>query len=108
MNHLPTCKHGKPNGSNCKYCKRESNAFVNIANQAPDPNAKAVFKEQVGGDHYKNMKIQPAEFIHANDIGFFEGNAIKYLSRWHLKNGIEDLKKAIHFIEMLIDLESNK
>lgn len=61
---------------------------------------------QVGGSHYKDMKIQPVEFIHANGIGYFEGCAIKYLSRWRKKNGIEDLKKAQHFIQLLIDLES--
>lgn len=60
---------------------------------------------QVGGQHYKKMKIQPIEYVHANNIGYFEGTAIKYLSRWKDKGGIEDLKKAIHFIELLITLE---
>lgn len=60
---------------------------------------------QEGGNHYKDMKIQPAEFIHANNIGYFEGNVIKYVSRWRNKNGIEDLKKAKHYIELLIELD---
>ena len=60
---------------------------------------------QVGGDHYKNMKIQPVEFIHANGIGFFEGNVIKYVSRWRAKNGLADLEKARHYLDLLIDLE---
>jgi hypothetical protein len=62
-------------------------------------------KVQEGGDHYKKMKIQPVEYIHANNIGFIEGNIIKYISRWRDKNGKEDLLKARHFIDLLIDLE---
>ena len=63
---------------------------------------------QVGGDHYKNLAIQPAEYIYANNIGFFEGNVIKYVSRWKQKNGIADLEKAAHYIDLLIELESKK
>lgn len=62
--------------------------------------------KQVAGDHYKNLSIQPVEFIHANGIGYFEGNVIKYVSRWRQKNGIADLEKAKHYIELLIELES--
>ena len=47
---------------------------------------------QVGGGHYKDMKIQPVEFIHANRIGYFEGNVIKYVSRWRSKGGVADLE----------------
>lgn len=63
--------------------------------------------EQCGGNHYKGMKIQPVEFIHANGIGYMEGNVIKYIARWQLKNGLEDLEKAKHYIELLIELEKN-
>ena len=63
---------------------------------------------QEGGSHYKDLKIQPVEFIHANGIGFFEGNVIKYVTRWRAKNGVEDLKKAKHYIDLLIDLEAPK
>lgn len=72
----------------------------------PEPNNP--FAVQVGGTHYKSMKIQPVEFIHANGIDFLSGNAIKYLCRWKSKNGIEDLKKARHYIDLLIELESKK
>lgn len=60
---------------------------------------------QIDGSHYKSQAIQPAEYIHANGIGYFEGNVIKYVSRWKAKNGITDLQKAKHYIELLIDLE---
>lgn len=63
---------------------------------------------QEGGDHYKKLKIQPIEYIHANNIPFAEGCAIKYLTRWRDKGGVEDLKKAKHFIELLIELETRK
>ena len=60
---------------------------------------------QVAGDHYKSLPIQPVEYIHANNIGYFEGNVIKYVSRWRSKNGVADLKKAKHYIDLLIELE---
>jgi hypothetical protein len=64
--------------------------------------------KQVDGDHYKNLPIQPIEFIHANGIPFCEANAIKYLCRWRNKNGLADLEKAKHYIELLIELETRK
>lgn len=60
-------------------------------------------KRQVGGSHYKSMAIQPVEFIVANGLGFCEGNAIKYVCRYKTKNGVEDLRKAIHYLELLIE-----
>jgi hypothetical protein len=60
---------------------------------------------QVGGSHYKDMRIQPAEFILANDIGWGEGCAIAYLSRWRSKGGIDDLRKARHTIDLIIEQE---
>lgn len=65
------------------------------------------FAEQVAGDHYRDMPIQPVEFIHKNGIGFCEGCVIKYVSRWRSKGGIEDLRKARHFIDLLIELETD-
>mgnify|MGYP001796379552 CR=1 FL=1 len=62
-------------------------------------------KTQVAGDHYKALKIQPIEYIHANGIGFAEGCVVKYVTRWRSKGGIKDLEKAKHFIELLIELE---
>lgn len=62
---------------------------------------------QIGGQHYKDKAIQPVEFIHANHLGFCEGNVVKYISRWRQKNGIADLQKAKHYLELLIELESS-
>ena len=63
-------------------------------------------QSQVGGEHYKNMVIQPVEFIHKNNIGFLEGNVIKYVCRHHKKGGVLDLEKARHYIDLLISLEN--
>jgi len=62
---------------------------------------------QHGGAHYKGKQIEPWGYIAANKIGFFEGNAIKYLTRWREKGGIEDLKKARHYIDKLIEVETS-
>jgi hypothetical protein len=60
---------------------------------------------QEGGSHYKTFTIQPVEFIHKNGIPFIEGNIIKYVLRHKQKNGLEDLKKAKHYIDLLIEHE---
>ncbi len=64
--------------------------------------------KQEGGDHYRNMVIQPIEFILANKIPHCEACVIKYITRWKMKNGIEDLRKARHYIDILIENESRK
>jgi hypothetical protein len=63
---------------------------------------------QVGGDHYRHLKMQPVEYIHANGLNFFEGCIVKYITRWRGKGGIEDLKKLIHYAQLLIELEEKK
>lgn len=69
---------------------------------------EAALATQVGGTHYKECKIQPIEYIHANDLGFCEGNVLKYITRWRAKGGVADLQKARHYIDLLIDLETKK
>lgn len=71
------------------------------------PIAVSALDTQIGGQHYKDKAIQPVEFIHANHLGFCEGNVVKYVSRWRQKNGISDLLKAKHYLELLIELESS-
>ena len=62
-------------------------------------------KTQVGGNHYSKYEIQPIEFITKNKIPYIEGNIIKYICRWRDKNGVEDLNKALHYIELLKEME---
>lgn len=63
---------------------------------------------QVGGTHYKSKKIQPWDYIAANELGYFDGNVVKYVSRWQDKGGVADLEKALHYLQKLIELQSNK
>lgn len=60
---------------------------------------------QEGGSHYKTFKIQPLEFIYQNDIPFIEANIIKYILRHRQKNGLEDLRKAEHYLKILMQYE---
>ena len=60
---------------------------------------------QVGGTHYKDMKIQPIEFVLANNLDYCQGNIIKYVCRFRHKNGLDDLRKAMHYLEFLIEKE---
>ena len=69
-----------------------------------------VYNKQIGGAHYSKFKVQPSKFINDNKLLFAEGNAIKYICRHSFKNGKQDLEKAIHYIEMIIerDYENTK
>jgi hypothetical protein len=58
--------------------------------------------KQIGGDHY-DLPIPPINFILANDLGFVEGNIIKYVTRYKRKNGMQDLLKAKHYLDILIN-----
>lgn len=70
-----------------------------------DVEAPSALDVQVGGGHYKSKGIQPVQYCMANDIGFMEGSVIKYVTRWKDKGGVEDLKKAAHFLDMLIEAQ---
>lgn len=61
--------------------------------------------QQYGGNHYKTMMIQPLEYALANNLGICEHAVVKYISRWREKGGVEDLRKAKHYIEILIERE---
>ncbi|NBX51687.1 DUF3310 domain-containing protein [bacterium] len=60
---------------------------------------------QAGGSHYKNLAIQPVEYIQANGLDYFQGNIVKYITRHKTKNGAEDIKKAIHYCQLILELE---
>jgi hypothetical protein len=62
-------------------------------------------EKQVGGKHYKELPIQPTYYCHKNGIPFLEGNVIKYVSRHRFKGGREDVLKAIHYLELLLEWE---
>ena len=86
------CKHGVT-PETCADCSELG------VEQAPS-------KTQIGGTHYSKHKIQPWDYVAANDLGYFEGSIIKYITRWRDKGGVEDLKKARHFLDKLIEVSS--
>ena len=63
--------------------------------------------QQVAGNHYKSLKIQPVEYMPANNLPYLEGNIIKSATRWRDKGGVEDLRKIKHYVDLLIELEVN-
>lgn len=63
---------------------------------------------QVGGNHYKQFQYEPWDVILDWQLGYLDGNAVKYLSRWRHKNGVQDLQKARHYIDKLIEVETGK
>ena len=63
----------------------------------------SAYKKQIGGSHYRNFRIQPSKFINDNKLLFAEGNAIKYICRHTHKGGKQDLEKAKHYIDMIIE-----
>lgn len=71
----------------------------------PTPLRAGADARQVGGDHYKGKSIQPWDYIAGNDMGYLEGNVIKYVSRWKGKNGVQDLEKARHYLDKLIEMQ---
>ncbi|AUR83985.1 protein of unknown function DUF3310 [Vibrio phage 1.046.O._10N.286.52.E3] len=62
---------------------------------------QAATDRQIGGDHYKSLKIQPIEYIDANNLPYLEGNVVKYVTRHASKNGVQDIDKAIHYLELI-------
>ena len=68
----------------------------------------SAYDKQIGGKHYQNFSIQPSKFVIENELLFPEGNVIKYICRHRFKNGKEDLLKAMHFIEMIIERDYSK
>ena len=66
---------------------------------------KATLETQEGGDHYRKFPIQPIQYIIANGIGFLAGNVIKYVTRYRSKNGAEDIRKAIHYLQLILEFE---
>ena len=64
-------------------------------------------EQQIGGAHYATKAIQPWDFIIANNLGYLEGNVVKYVSRWKDKDGVQDLKKAKNYLQKLIEVSEN-
>jgi hypothetical protein len=88
----------------CPVCLRHHNGMFGkyCSSVCEEQDKSEPLKVQVGGDHYKKLKIQPIEYILANKIPYCEGNIIKYITRWRDKGGIKDLEKVKHYVDILI------
>lgn len=80
-------------------------AYDKEMNEATNNFVYSLFDTQIGGSHYKDFPIQPIDFITKNNLSFIQGNVIKYTCRYKSKNGKQDLEKAIHYLQLLIELE---
>jgi hypothetical protein len=113
INTCTTCKHVacEANKSPCAGCyehrRWESDADVWIA-VGGEPEQPAALNVQIGGSHYKAMPIQPMQYSMKNGLDACQHTVIKYVSRFRDKGGIQDLEKAKHVIDMLIQFESEK
>jgi len=85
--------------------KTQTNKVTQSAARAQQPNKVSPLDVQIGGSHYKDVPIQPVEFIHANSLPFIEGNCIKYLTRHREKGREQDVRKVIHYCQLLLKLE---
>ena len=99
-----TIKSKLAHPENIRRTVAEIEAGLNAASPE-DWDAVRAVDRQVGGDHYKDFKIEPIEFILANEIGYCEGNIIKYICRHAAKGGIQDIDKVIHYCELLKELK---
>jgi len=86
-----------------KTLEEEIKEHINTLKEELKPNRESVWNKQHGGSHYQKYKIQPSKFVVENEILYPEGCAIKYIVRHRDKNGKEDILKAIHFLEMIIE-----
>lgn len=119
-----TCTYGKRSFPNtlCEDCT-QNNLYQWVPNEEtvkayvlkcqPGEASVSVTEEtandvQVAGKHYKDKSIQPWDYIYANNLCYFTGNCLKYVSRWKDKGGVDDLKKARHYLDKLIELEEGK
>jgi hypothetical protein len=93
----------------CRHCLRSRDAVDTdaVADRQFEAGASGqrALDRQPGGSHYRDFTIQPFEYVYQNGLGYAEGNVVKYVSRHRSKNGSEDLRKAEHYIALLLEIE---
>ena len=95
----------KPKHVNVVYEKKTTPFIDDVSTPEEEEAFNAIANSlQVGGSHYKDKSIQPWDYIASNSLGYLEGNVVKYVSRWREKGGLEDLKKAQHYLTKLIEV----
>jgi len=107
MKSCSNCRYDnlEPMEAPCRICLRSDSYPLHEFKEQPQPSTKTALTWQEGGQHYKDKAIQPIVYIHANGLGFCEGNVVKYITRHKEKNGAEDIRKVIHYCELLLELE---
>ena len=100
---MGTIERGMTRESHEQYMYRR-----NQEDQAIDKKKLKALEKQVGGNHYKDFKIMPIEYITQNKLDFCEGNIVKYISRHEKKNGAEDIRKVIHYAELILQQKYGK
>ena len=107
-------------GEPCNWCEKENNMKTHddrgwsresheqyMARRLAEEEPKASAK-QIGGSHYKDCDIQPIDYIVKNNLDFLEGNVVKYITRHKTKGGIEDIRKVIHYAELILEKKYGK
>lgn len=108
-NEVPRSRFLRPEGDvmnhtgNCKCHRCTPRATFNYSDDVAGPDVASDTQE--GGSHYRDMAIQPIEFIDANKLDYFQGNVIKYVCRHASKNGAEDIRKAIHYCRLILEYQ---
>lgn len=88
-----------------EYFKEDEIELLNVSQVTEKKESTSALDKQVSGNHYKDCGIQPIEYIHANGLSYLEGNVIKYTTRHSKKNGRGDIEKAIHYLELILEME---
>lgn len=106
--HVKTHKPGAV--TDCFYYVRLREAISSLEKKEKDvaeyiEPPESAWGKQEGGDHYKDLPIQPSEYIVRNSLGWFAGNVVKYVTRYEKKGGLQDLRKARHYLDLLIEDE---
>lgn len=98
----PHCFYSEPDPNEQRVKSAIESLESDTVAEYIEPPASA-WGNQVGGDHYRDLPIQPSQYIVRNGLGWFAGNVIKYVTRYEKKGGLQDLKKARHYLELLIE-----
>ena len=103
------CAFNKEDPTECELVNRDTDCGIFsvkwIEKEHTPSKEQDVLSRQEGGSHYKGFNIEPVEYIQANKLSFFEGNVVKYVTRHKSKKGAEDVRKAIHYLEMILKYE---
>lgn len=108
------CERNQPDPTTPKLVSKTREEWIEVVSSPGewwdsayfDPKPTSALSTQVGGDHYKTLAIQPIEYITKNNLGWCEGNVVKYISRWKQKGGVADIDKVIHYAQMLKEMQS--